>query len=203
MGRLLEFGEVRRGMLGVMMRSMTPGLAADLGFGTSTGALVLEVTPDSAGERAGLEIYDIIVGIDGERVSASNALRNRIAMKLPGEAVELAIVRDETERTVRAVLDARDIDADRRLDSNALPPPGPLDGMRLLADSDQRQGVTVRAIARGSLAEDADVRPGDLIVAINQQPVSSIDDAMLLASQTWTVVLEIQRGEQRLLRVLR
>jgi S1-C subfamily serine protease len=157
------------------------------------------------------------VGIDGERVAASNELRNRVAMKLPGETVELQFVRDGTEHTVSAVLGARQPQdpGDQESDVRPSRTSGPLDGMQFLAETEPLEGIVVRAIAQRSLAERADVRPGDLIVAINRKPVDSVDEAMRLADQTWTVVLEIMRdveimrdGEivperQRLLAVLR
>jgi len=205
MGRLLEFGEVRRGLLGVVMRSITPALASDLGLDldAATGALVLEVTPDSAAAAAGIALYDVIVGIDGERVAVSNELRNRIAMKLPGETVELQVIRDGAERTVSAVLGLRVIESSG-------PPPelqssrrsSPLDGMQFLAEDDA-QGITVLSTTPRSLAASADVRPGDIVVAVNRNPVDSVEDARRLADQTWTVVLEIVRDSQRLLAVLR
>jgi Do/DeqQ family serine protease len=205
MGRLLEFGEVRRGLLGVVMESVTPVRASDLGLEASEGGLVLAVEAQSAAEAAGLAIYDVIVGIDGERVSASNELRNRIAMKLPGETVELQYVRDGTERTVHAVLGLRPPPESGEQESGSRPSrsSGPLDGMQFLAETEQQQGIIVRAIAQRSLAERADVRPGDLVVAINRNPVDSVEDAMRLADQSWTVVLEIMRDNRRLLAVLR
>ena len=204
MGRLLEFGEVHRGLLGVYMQSVTPVLASDLGLDTSAGALVLSVESPSAAEAAGIAIYDVIVGIDGERISAHNELRNRIAMKLPGDAVELQLIRDGRERTVRALLGSRDRDeAEQRLELQTSRTSSPLDGMLFLAENADEQGITVRSIAPRSLAADADVRPGDLVVAINRNPIGNVEDARRLADQSWTVVLEIMRNNQRLLAVLR
>lgn len=206
MGRLLEFGEVRRGLLGVFMTSVTPVLASDLGLDASAGGLVLSVESGSAAEAAGIAIYDVIVGIDGERVSASNELRNRIAMKLPGETVEVQVVREGVEeRTVRVELGLRKPPESDDPGSESRPsrPSGPLDGMQFLAENEQEQGITVRTVAQLSLAARAEVHPGDRIVAINRNSVDSVEDAMRLADQSWTVVLEIMRGDQRLLAVLR
>ena len=205
MGRLLEFGEVRRGLLGVVMESVTPVLASDLDLDASAGGLVLSVASPSAAEAAGLAIYDVIVGIDGERVLASNELRNRIAMKLPGETVELQFIRDGSEHTVRAPLGLRPPPEAAEQGSGVRPTrtSGPLDGLQFLAESEQQQGITVRSVAPRSLAARADVRPGDLIVAINRNPVGSVEEAERLANETWTVVLEVMRDDQRLLAVLR
>jgi S1-C subfamily serine protease len=167
--------------------------------------MVVGVTSQSAAEAAGIAIYDVIVGINGERISADNELRNRIAMKLPGDDVELQVFRDGSERTVRAVLGSRveDEPAEETSDLRPTRTSSPLDGMQFLAENEQPLGITVRAIAPRSLADNADVHPGDLIVAINRNPVKSVEDARRLADQSWTVVLEIMRDNQRLLAVLR
>jgi Do/DeqQ family serine protease len=204
MGRLLEYGEVRRGLLGVVMNSNTPGIATDLGLGTSVGALVQEVTPDSAAEAAGIRIYDVIVGVDGERVSVGNELRNRIAMKLPGETVTLQIVRDGREQSVTAVLDAREDSGQAQRPAWELGRAStPLDGVEFIANDSLEQGIRVQSIAPDSLADDADLRPGDLITAINRHPVSDVENARQLVSESWTVVLEIEREARRRLLVLR
>jgi Do/DeqQ family serine protease len=205
MGRLLESGEVRRGLLGVVMESVTPVLASDLDLDAPAGGLVLSVASPSAAETAGIEIYDVIVGIDGERFLASNELRNRIARKLPGETVEIQLIRDGTEHTVRATLGLRpppEAD-DQATDVQPTRASGPLDGLQFLADNEQQQGIAVRAVAQRSLAARADVHPGDLIVAINRSPVDSVEEAQRLADQSWSVVLEIVRDNQKLLAVLR
>jgi S1-C subfamily serine protease len=162
------------------------------------------VTPDSAAARAGVRIYDVITGIDGEAVSVGNELRNRIAMKLPGESVDLQVVRDGSERTLSAVLGTRSVEEQARWISPAsrdAPTPTALDGVELEAIGEQ--GIRVLSIQPGSVAEDARLLPNDLITAINQRPVSDIENARLLASQTWTVVLEIERDDRRRLLVLR
>jgi Do/DeqQ family serine protease len=206
MGRLLEFGEVRRGLLGVYMRTITPDMAAELDLGASAGTLVAEVTPGSAADAAGLEIYDVIVGIDGESVTVDNALRNMIAMNLPGDSVDLHVIRGGAERTIRVVLGERERNGDAREpapDPDSEQAPGPFDDMVLLDESEPTEGIRVRSVRPRSMAAALDVQPDDLIVAINRNPVSSAEEARQIARGTWTLVLEIQRGEQRLLKVLR
>jgi serine protease DegQ len=204
MGRLLEFGEVRRGLLGVYMESLTPEVAAALGLGVTAGALVLDVTPDSAAMAAGIRIYDVIVGVDGDRVSAANELRNRIGMKLPDESVEVQLVRDGNERSIRAILGANTQSTQtQQTEPESRAAPAPLDGVELIVQGDQEQGLRVRSVDPDSMAAAADLFPGDLITAINQHPVSGIADARSLASQSRTVVLEIERDSRRRLLVIR
>lgn len=203
MDRLLEFGEVRRGLLGVVMESITPSLADDLGLPVDDGALVTVVTPASAAETAGIRIYDIIFGVDGQRVADGNELRNRIAMKLPGESVEVQVLRDGRERSFRAVLGTRpEVARERPTSSESRPTPALLDGVELVAEGGQRPGIRVQSIRGSSIAADSDLRPGDLITAINQQPVDSVADIRELATQTRTVVLEIERESRTQLLII-
>jgi Do/DeqQ family serine protease len=205
MDRLLEFGEVRRGLLGVRMYSVTPAFADDYGLSVDSGALVSEVTSDSAAEAAGIRINDVIVGVDGENVINGNELRNKVAMKLPGEAVDLTIVRDGRERSIGAVLGER---------PKTLRDPAPrpetrstqqsaLEGVELMAEDGREPGLRVVSIAGGSVASMTQLQTGDLITAVNQRDVASVADAMRLAQATRTVVVEVERESRTQLIQLR
>jgi S1-C subfamily serine protease len=201
MDQLLEFGEVRRSLLGVGIDSVTPSFADDYGLNVRAGALVMSVSDNSAAERAGIRINDVIISVAGKTVADSNELRNTVAMIPPGEAVDVQIMRGTRERTISAVLDlndqiARDEPTDRE---PAAPRPG-LDGLALVEVPARSGGPGLRieslsAVSR-RLAEimraNALLR-GDLITAINQQPVSTIAEAEAIAEATRTVVLEIRR----------
>ena len=205
MSRLLEFGEVRRGLLGVYLRTATPEVAADLDLEVSAGALVMDVTPGSAADTAELRIYDVIVAVDGQRIASQNELRNRIAMKLPGETVALQVVRGGREYSVNAVLGENETTAsnEQTAEPASVESAGPLDGVEFLVDGEPEAGIRVRSIQPETMADDADLRPGDLITAINRNPVRNVDDARTLASETWTVILEIVRDDRNQLLVVR
>ncbi len=104
MDQLAEHGEVRRGLLGVRVRRITPEIADTYGLPNTSGALVAAVSMDSAAEDAGITIDDIIVSVDGMSVRDPGSLRNAIGLKQPGDEVRVGLIRDGTERTITAVL---------------------------------------------------------------------------------------------------
>src|SRR5690606_25948950 len=100
--QLVEFGEVRRGRLGIVIQDVTPDLAEALDLNVQRGAVITQIEPGSAAEDAGLQAGDVIVELNGEAVSGSSDLRNRIGLTRVGETVELTYVRDGQRRTVEA-----------------------------------------------------------------------------------------------------
>jgi len=198
MQRLLEFGEVPRGLLGVYMESVTPSLARDYGLATNAGALVLQIVQDSAAEAAGIRVNDVITAIDGEAVADSNQLRNRVAMRLPGQTVDVALVRDGRPRTAQVVLGTKPsagIDLPTQRESYTRPPV--FEGVELMAESGGNGGLRVLSIdesasrfARNNLVS------GDLIRAVNQQRVRDVADAVLLTENVRNVIVEIERNSR-------
>jgi S1-C subfamily serine protease len=106
MGSLLRHGKVRRGFLGVRIRSVTPALSRDLGLRTQRGVLIADVEPSSAAARAGLKQRDVVLRVDGIRVDSSGRLRSIIANRPPGARVKLRILRGRKARTVSVTLGA-------------------------------------------------------------------------------------------------
>lgn len=214
MSQLLEYGEVRRGLLGINIDSVTPAFAADYGLGVESGAIVLSVGEDSAAEKAGIRINDVITSVGGKLVADSNELRNTVAMMLPGEEVDVRVMRGNRERTISAVLDLNDqIAPDPPRDREPPERIPVLTGLTLVEVPAREGGPGVRidgisdniVIENRRLAQillNNTLRQGDLITAINQQTVTSIADAEALADATRTVVLEIQRNSRpRLVRL--
>ena len=104
MEQLVSTGTVRRGLLGVRIHDVTPDVAATLGLPGNSGALVTEVNANSAAERAGIQIEDVIVSINGTRLRDTGSLRSSIGLLPPGERVTVGLLRDGREQTVTAVL---------------------------------------------------------------------------------------------------
>lgn len=104
MEHLKRDGEVRRGLLGVAIANATPDIVAALNVNVGSGAVVTGVQPGSAAERAGIEISDIIVELDGKPVTGSRELRNMVGLMLRDQEVELVLYRDGERETLRATI---------------------------------------------------------------------------------------------------
>ena len=104
MDQLVTTGTVRRGLLGVNINDVTPEIAATFALPGNSGALVSGVNADSAAERAGIQIEDVIVSINGTRLRDSGSLRNAIGLLPPGEKITVGLIRNGREQTVTAVL---------------------------------------------------------------------------------------------------
>ncbi len=102
--QILEFGEVKRGMLGVQGGEVTSELAEALGYESSKGAFVSQVVPDSAADKAGLKAGDVIVSINGKAIDTFAELRAKVATLGAGKKVTLGVVRDGKKKSFDVTL---------------------------------------------------------------------------------------------------
>ncbi|MEQ9561482.1 MAG: Do family serine endopeptidase, partial [Woeseiaceae bacterium] len=109
MRQILDFGEVRRGLLGVNITTIDPESAAALGAEVESGALISAIEPGSAAEKAGLRVDDIITRVNSKKINNSRELMNAIGLKGSGEQVDIEYVRGGTSRTVSATLGERTV----------------------------------------------------------------------------------------------
>jgi Do/DeqQ family serine protease len=195
MRQLIEFGEVRRGLLGVSMVTVTPDVAEEYNVAEAGGALVTEVMPGTAAEAAGLRIDDVIVGVNGRRIESNNALRNMIGLMQPGEEIEVEVVRDGDRMSFAATLGTRTPQVPAR--GAPIPSDSVFDGVQL-AESQRpgSLGLAVVAIEPGSLAASRGLREGDLITVINRQPVRTVAEAEAIVSGARFVLVQIRRGNR-------
>jgi len=179
MEQLLQYGEVRRGRLGIMIQDLTPALAKALDIRVDRGALVTAVEPDSAAAHAGVKQGDVVVTLNGAPIVGSTELRNRIGLTRAGETVKLGIWRDG--RTI-------DVDVpivESKAETPVTSPPAAhdkLDGaeFRNLDRKDPRYetlrgGVLISSVRPGSAAWRAGLRVGDVILAVNRRPVATVE----------------------------
>ncbi len=205
MDQLIEFGEVRRGLLGVQIQTLTSDQAETLGLPGTNGALVTAVTAGSAAEQAGIEIDDFITSVDGGPIQDSRELRNTIGLMRPGRRVEVGLLRNGAELTVEAELGTLVADGG----SAAAPPPSAaepvFEGVELTtgAADNGADGLVVTGVEAGSPAAERGLRVGDVITFVNRQRVRSIAEAREITSDTSTIILQVQRGPRALLILLR
>jgi len=107
MDQLVEFGEVKRGQLGVYIQDLTAELAEAMKLKVSEGVLVTQVIDGSPADRAGIENGDVILAVDGKAVRSGAELRNRIGVIRIGTEVELTVLHDDREKLIRTTIEAR------------------------------------------------------------------------------------------------
>ena len=105
--QLLETGEVRIGYLGVVGQTVDPDTSELYGLGVDGGAVIAELDPDGPAGDAGLQVGDIVVGIDDDEVSSMEELAGRIQQRSPDDEVVLTIVRDGEETSIGVTLGER------------------------------------------------------------------------------------------------
>jgi len=205
--QLLEYGEIRRGMLGVRITDLTPDVVEALDLTVSNGAVVSSVEPDSPAQKAGIEAGDVIVSVDEHLISSASDLRNTIGLTRAGEEVAIGLVREN-----------RRMDFDVRIgnagtiaeDGVKTDEQSVLEGAQLSNIPDDHeaygdvQGVLVSAVAQDSCAYRSGLEAGDIITAVNRQPVSARSQMLAVLEDIYgTVALHVRRGKQLLFLIVR
>jgi Do/DeqQ family serine protease len=207
MDQLIATGTVRRGQLGVVIQDIPPDVAAVLGLPNNSGALVSKINADTAAERAGIQIEDVIVTVNGTRLRTSGSLKNAIGLLPPGQTVTVGLIRDGREQTVTATLGELPPSSARA----AAPPPverpnfeSVFEGADLVVNEGSGlPGLLVTRVDPESPAGESRLRPGDVITKINRVPVRTLAEAVQVVEHTRAVLLEIQREKRSELIVLR
>jgi serine protease Do len=200
MEQLLKDGKVHRGMLGIYIQNITEDTAKALELKDTTGVLVSEVFKGGAAEKAGLKRGDIITAVNGEKIEDSNVFRNKIAGATPGSEVKLTIYRDGKEQEVTATLDefsdktASSRNPNGQDDDQSAPekesgrlglslqPITPQVARQLNLSSDE--GLVVTDLDPTGPAAEAGLARGDVIMEMNKQPVSSVQDVQSILDKS-------------------
>ena len=199
MRQILDFGEVRRGLLGVSIQTIDTESAKALGAEVDSGALVSAIEPGSAAEAAGLRVDDIIVKVNDKKIDNSRELANAIGLKGSGEMVDIEFVREGRTREVRATLGQRTITQSSGSDIH----PG-LQGARFATSSASATGgVEVTEVEQGSAAAQRGLRSGDVIIAVNRQQVQNLQQLQEIADANRILFLLVQRGDRSLMLQIR
>ena len=200
--QLQTTGHVTRGKLGVVIQSVTQGLADSFGLPQPQGALVSSVEKGGPAERAGIESGDVILKLNGQPLRDSSELPVQIAAVAPGTSVNLEIWRNHATREVAVKLGAME---EQRSAAN----PGPHQeggklglAVRPLTAEEQRganmKGGLVVERASGPAAE-AGIQPGDVVLAANGSPLNNAEELRSAVEKSkGHIALLIQRGETRL-----
>ncbi len=187
---LITDGSIQRGRLGVLIQNLTEEMAEALGTDSVEGALVASVDESSAADLAGVEVGDVIVSFNGQPVSDVKQLAQRVRETKPKSNVGLEVLRDGELISLEATLGGLQTGQLASADASSQPEQDsqPKIGVQLATlDEQTRQqfrihdkldGVVVVDVQPGSPAEDAGLRPGDVIISVSKQDVSTPDEVV-------------------------
>jgi serine protease Do len=203
MDQILKQGKVTRGYLGVSLQEEIPAdLARQFKMPDQNGALITEVVPDAPASQAGLKAGDVIIEFQGKKVEDRRQLQLLVAQTPPKTKASLKVLREGRERTFQVTLGEFPSTELGRPGSRGGSPTGrdALEGVEVadLSTRWRRQfsiptsvtGALVTNVEPDSPAYEAGLRPGEVIVEINRQPVESAEDAVEKSRQS---------GEKRIL----
>jgi serine protease Do len=180
-----KYGKVVRGWLGVTVQEITPDIAKGLGISTVKGALISDVLKGSPAEKAGIKRGDIIIGIDGEPVQNTAAMRFQVSEVMPGTTVKVKVLRDGKEKVIPVVagdLAKAQIPEHQILikDNKFLEGASVADLTPAIRETlgigNDIQGVVVIEVVNNSAAAKTGLRPGDIIISINNSATRSLQD---------------------------
>lgn len=202
--RLIKTGKVIRGYLGIKLGDLTPVLSQALG--AKKGALVNSVEADSPAKKAGLQVKDVIVSVNGKPIDNAADLRTEIQTSAPGTTVSLGIIRDKKEKTVSVKLETLKEEAatggsegteEEKIGMAVMPLTSDL--AKNLGIPAETKGVVVRSVEAGTPASRAGIQEKDVITEIDDQPITSVasySKAVRKLKSGDTAIVVIQRGEE-------
>ena len=191
--QLKEHGKVDRGWLGVQIQEVTPAIASSLNLKSDEGALVAVVTKNSAAAKAGLKQGDVVMSFNGQPIKKLRDLSRFVASTQPGSTSNMVVWRDGKETTLPVTVgeapenpqQVASANEPQREEQNASSSealgmhfaPLTSDMRRELGIGRDVSGVVITGVDSGSVADDLGLSRGDIVQAINQQPVKSPEDA--------------------------
>jgi serine protease Do len=210
---IIKSGKVVRGSIGIQFPPSETDQARNLlkAYGVSEGVFVLSVAPGGPSEKAGIKAGDVIVSVNGKPVRNGNALVDTISTTPVGTPLTVTVMRDGKRLDHKIVVgDLTQVFPDRfggRKNAENRSPEGTQAkfGITIENLTDQRRqtlnlketgGVLITEVQTSSFAEDIGLAPNDVLVAINRQPVNSVDDVKRIQTN-------LKPGEAVAFRILR
>ncbi|MFG1173663.1 serine endoprotease DegP [Erwiniaceae bacterium CAU 1747] len=190
--QMVEFGQVKRGELGIMGTELNSELAKAMKVDAQRGAFVSQVLPKSSAAKAGVKAGDVIVSLNNKSISSFAALRAEVGSLPVGTKMELGLIRDGKPLTVNVELQQS---AGMKVDSGTIYTG--VEGAALSNyDSKDVKGVKVDSVKPGSAAARIGLKKDDVILGVNQQAISNLGELRkILDTKPSVLALNIQRGD--------
>jgi Do/DeqQ family serine protease len=199
--QIIEFGEVRRGLLGILGQDVDAGLSEAMNLDVNKGAFVSEVSPESAAEKGGIEAGDIITKVNGKSISSFQELRAKIGSMGAGAEVKLTILRKgKTQKVTVTLGDATATVVEAKEIHPALEGATLANGNTSRGDS----GVEITELENRSPAARVGLQEGDVIVGVNRNRINNVTELRaILDDAEGVIALNVQRGSSSLYLVIR
>ncbi|MCQ8928653.1 serine endoprotease DegQ [Escherichia albertii] len=199
--QLIDFGEIKRGLLGIKGTEMSADIAKAFNLDVQRGAFVSEVLPGSGSAKAGIKAGDIITSLNGKPLNSFAELRSRIATTEPGTKVKLGLLRNGKPLEVEVTLDtSTSSSASAEMITPALEGATLSDGQL----KDGGKGIKIDEVVKGSPAAQAGLQKDDIIIGVNRDRVNSIAEMRkVLAAKPAIIALQIIRGNESIYLLMR
>ena len=182
---LIDYGSVKRALLGITMGSVDKKIADEMKLSSVSGVYINEVLKGSAAEKAGLKKDDVIVSIDGQKITDASSVQAKVQTYRPGDSADIAYIRNGKTNHTTVVFQAASTETGAKdADGSTV-----FYGARLrTADSQTlkalglKQGVEISSLENGKMAE-AGAKEGGIIVYVNGKAVSKPEEVVALAKK--------------------
>ena len=193
--QMVEYGQVKRGELGIMGTELNSELAKAMKVDAQRGAFVSQVMPKSSAAKAGIKAGDVIVTMNGKAISSFASFRAEIGTLPVGSKMSLGIIRDGKPITIDVTLEQS---AQTQVASGNIYTG--IEGAELSnTQVGNVKGVKVDSVKAGSAAARIGLKKGDVILGVNQQPIQNLGELRkILDSKPSVLALNIQRGDSQL-----
>lgn len=194
--QLVEFGEVRRGLMGISAQTVTHEYAKALGLKEPRGALIAHVVPSSLAETAGFKPGDVIVAMDGKPIKTGDELRNKLGLTPINTKVKLTVLRNKKEQVISFTMtDPRILRTPEQEISPLLAGVELGTVVKTLAGHGDVHGLEILSIEAGSPASRVQLRNGDIIMSVNQMPVATLKELeAAVKAQNDALLVRFARG---------
>lgn len=175
--QILDFGAVHRGLMGILVQTLTPDLAQSFNMPNQKGALISQIVPFSPAAKAHLKVGDVITKIDDHSITSNDDVHNIVGLLRIGDAAHLTVLRNKKPLKISVITADPKLSMEQNIKSQPF-----LYGVSLenfagqIANHGYVQGVRALKVNEYSPAWTGGLRPNDLITSINHRTITSVDN---------------------------